>query len=71
MTIKDWCVLAMLISGIGCATFNYQIFWQSRRDIYEGDAGRAETAMKWSAVAFHVFLIASACWAACVVKGIA
>ena len=71
MGIKDWFALAMAVLGIASAVFNYIIYWQGRKDIYEGDFKRAEVAWRWGTVVFQMLMVCIACWVVCIVDGIA
>ena len=71
MTAKDGFALAALILGIASAVFNYAIYWQGRRDVYEGDRKRAETAWRWATVIFQLQMICAACWITCIIDSVA
>ena len=71
MTTKDWFAMAMAICAITCATFNYIIFRQGRKDYYLGDDDRAMCALWCATPVMSLMLIAVVGWLHCLINGIA
>lgn len=70
MSTKDWITLAIAACGLANAIGNHIIYWQGRRDVYDGDRNRSGNALRFFTAAIQALLIAIACWVCCLIEGI-